>query len=85
MYLSILFLGVAVSLSWVMYTDRIRNVLFRSVFMCSTVSLLDQLVKRFFVEREFDVPNMVFDNEGYVIGIIIICFLARIIKDKLDK
>lgn len=78
-------LGVAVSLSWVMYTDRIRNVLFRSVFMCFTVSLLDQLVKRFIAGREFDVSDMAFDNVGYVMGIIILCISGKIIKDKLDK
>ena len=71
------FLGIAVSLPWVMYTDRIHNVLFRSVFMCFTVSLLDQLVKRFIARREFDTSDMAFDNVGYVMGIVILCISAK--------
>ena len=71
-------LGVTTAFAW--HVTRRRRWILKTILMCATVSLSDQLLKGMLPTREFDVTDLPFDLVGYGVGILIVMMVTWIMR-----
>lgn len=69
-------LGITMTFAWYV-TDR-RWMYLRSLLLCFSVSISDQLLKGILPTREFDATDLPFDFAGYVVGIVVVLFGMKV-------
>ena len=69
-------LGISVAIP--LYLKHKKKPIIHSYFICSIVSLIDQILKGILPTREFDAKDLILDMVGYVMGILVTAVFIKI-------
>ena len=76
-------LGISVAIPF--YLIRKKKPIVFSFFICSIVSLIDQIIKGILPTREFDEKDLMLDLIGYVMGILLTAIFIKIGSEKKKR
>lgn len=76
-------LGISVAIPF--YLIHKKKPIMFSLFICSIVSLIDQILKGILPTREFDEKDLVLDMIGYAMGILLTVIFIKIDSEKKKR